>query len=133
MNTTPKKKLALIVDDQPLNIKILDEMLSAEFNVSHATSGEDAITMIHKTMPDLILLDILMPGLDGRHVLRYIRDYERKKSITGQNRVKIVMTSAMGFPQGGMKALASQCDAYITRPITKEKLDEVLNDIGFMK
>ena len=51
--------------------------------------------------------------------------------VAAQDRVKIVMTSAMGFPQGGVKALHSQCDAYITKPITKEKLVEALNNLGF--
>ena len=132
LDTTPKKKTILIVDDQPLNIQILNEMLGVEFAVCHATSGEEAIAMIHKKMPELILLDILMPGLDGRHVLQYIRDFERKMKVAAQARVKIVMTSAMGFPQGGVKALHSQCDAYLTKPITKEKLVEVLNNLGFI-
>ena len=132
MHTTPKKKTILIVDDQPLNIRILSEMLGTEFDIRSATSGEEVITMIHKMMPDLILLDILMPGLDGRHVLRYIRDHERKMKVAAQDRVKIVMTSAMGFPQGGVKALHSQCDAYLTKPITKEKLVEALNSLGFL-
>jgi CheY-like chemotaxis protein len=132
LDTAPKKKTILIVDDHPLNIQILIEMLGVEFDICSATSGEEVITMIHKMMPALILLDILMPGLDGRHVLRYIRDHERKMKVAAQDRVKIVMTSAMDFPQGGVKALHSQCDAYITKPITKEKLVEVLNNLGFL-
>ena len=132
LNTTPQKKTILIVDDQPLNIQILNEMLGVKFNIYHAGSGEEAIAMIHKMKPDLILLDILMPGLDGRHVLKYIRDHERQKKVAAQDRVKIVMTSAMGFPQGGVKALHSQCDAYLTKPIIKEDLEEVLNKLGFL-
>jgi len=131
MDTT-QKKTVLIVDDQPLNIQILIEMLGAKFDIYNASSGEEAIAMIHKMKPDLILLDILMPGLDGRHVLQYVRDYERKTKVAGQDRVKIVMTSAMGFPQGGVKALHSQCDAYLTKPIIKEDLEEVLNKLGFL-
>ena len=131
MDTTPQKKTILIVEDQPLNVQHLNEMLGDEFDIRYATSGEKAIAMIHQMMPDLILLDILMPGLDGRHVLQYIRDHERKMKVAAQDRVKIVMTSAMGFPQGNVKALHSQCDAYITKPVTKEKLAEVLNTLGF--
>ncbi len=132
MDTTQKKKTILIADDQTLNIQVLTEMLGGEFDICSAATGEEVIGMIHKTMPDLILLDILMPGLDGRHVLRYIRDYERTMKVAAQDRVRIVMTSAMDFPQGGMKALHSQCDEYITKPITKEKLVEVLNNLGFL-
>jgi CheY-like chemotaxis protein len=131
LRTKPHKKTVLIVDDHPLNIQILNEMLGDKFDIDHAASGEEAIAKIHKLMPDLILLDILMPGLDGRHVLKYIRDHERQKKVAAQDRVKIVMTSAMGFPQGGVKALHSQCDAYLTKPVTKENLTEVLNTLGF--
>lgn len=131
MKTAPHKKTVLIVDDHPADIQMLNEMLIDKFDTRHATSGEEAIKKIHKKMPDLILLDILMPGLDGRHVLKYIRDYERQKKIAVQDRVKIVMTSAMGFPQGGVKALHSQCDAYLTKPVAKENLTEVLHTFGF--
>jgi CheY-like chemotaxis protein len=131
MKTAPHKKTVLIVDDHPLDIQLLNEMLEDKFETRHATSGEEAIKKIHRKMPDLILLDILMPGLDGRHVLKYIRDHERQKKVPAQDRVKIVMTSVMGFPQGGMKALHSQCDAYLTKPITKENLTEVLHTLGF--
>lgn len=131
MKTSPHKKTVLIVDDHPLNIQMLSEMLGDKLDIRHATSGEEAIKKIHKKMPDLILLDILMPGLDGRQVLKYIRDHERQKKVAPQDRVKIVMTSVMGFPQGGVKALHSQCDAYLTKPITKENLAEVLNTLGF--
>lgn len=132
MKTAPHKKTILIVDDHPLNIQILNEMLGDKFDICSAASGEEAIAMIHKMKPALILLDILMPGLDGRHVLQYIRDHERKTKVAGQDRVKIVMTSAMDFPQGGVKALHSQCDAYLTKPIIKEELVEVLNKLGFL-
>ena len=131
MKTAQHKKTVLIVDDHPLDIQMLNEMLEDKFDTRHAASGEEAIKKIHKKMPDLILLDILMPGLDGRHVLKYIRDHERQKNVAAQDRVKIVMTSVMGFPQGGMKALHSQCDAYLTKPITKENLTEVLHTLGF--
>ncbi len=132
LDTAHKKKTILIVDDHPLSIQILNEMLGDKFDTCYATSGEEAIAMMHKMMPDLILLDILMPGIDGRYVLRYLREYERKMKVAAQNRVKVVMTSVMEFPQGGVKALHSQCDAYLTKPITKEKLVEVLNNLGFI-
>ncbi|HSB32960.1 MAG TPA: response regulator [Nitrospirota bacterium] len=132
MKTAPHKKTVLIVDDHPADLQMLNEMLGGKFDTRRATSGEEAIKKIHKKMPDLVLLDILMPGLDGRHVLKYIRDHERQKKVAAQDRVKIVMTSAMGFPQGGVKALHSQCDAYLTKPVTKENLAEVLSTLGLL-
>ena len=128
-NTT--KKTVLIVDDHPPTIQMLNEMLGDKFDIRHAPAVKKPLEKLHKMMPGLILLDILMPGLDGRHVLKYIRDHERQKKVAAQDRVRIVMTSAMGFPQGGVKALHSQCDAYLTKPITRENLAEVLNTLGF--
>lgn len=75
----PRKKTILIVDDSPLQVQVLTEILGDEFAISSATSAEEAIKMLNKMIPDLILLDILMPGMDGRHILRYIRDLERTK------------------------------------------------------
>lgn len=123
----------MIVDDSPLHIRVLKEMLGDEFDLSVANTAQETIKMLNKMVPDLILLDILMPEMDGRHMLRYIRDLERKMQVSPPNRAKIVMTSALAFPQGGVKELHSQCDAFITKPVTKEKLVEVLKTIGFIK
>jgi CheY-like chemotaxis protein len=133
MTTRLHKKTIMIVDDRPSHIRILIEILGDGFDVSSANSGGEAIAMIHQKMPDLMLLDILMPDIDGRQVLRYVRDYERKMKVDRKDRVKIVMTSAMGFLHGGMKALHSECDGYITKPVTKENLFEVLRTVGFLK
>lgn len=131
MNTEHRKKTVMIVDDSPLHVRELREMIGDAFDVSSATSAGEALKMLHKRMPDLLLLDILMPEMDGRHMLRYIRDLERTMKVAPQNRAKIVMMSALGFPQGGVKELHSQCNAYMTKPITKEKLADVLKAQGF--
>jgi len=131
MNTMPRKKTIMIVDDSPLHVQELSGMIGDEFVLSSVTSGGEALKMVHKKMPDLILLDILMPEMDGRHILRYIRNLERTMKVAPQNRAKIVMISAIGFPQGGVKELHSLCDAYITKPVTREKLAEVMKKLGF--
>ena len=68
----PRPKL-LIVDDQPLNIRLLHQIFHADHDVYLATSGADALTFCETKLPDLILLDVVMPGLDGYEVCRRLK------------------------------------------------------------
>ncbi|MBT6243231.1 MAG: response regulator, partial [Rhodospirillaceae bacterium] len=63
----------LIVDDETINIKILSDLLKDDMQVLFATNGEDGISTAHKSHPDLILLDIMMPGMDGYEVCRRLK------------------------------------------------------------
>ncbi len=63
----------LIVDDQPLNIRLLNQIFQADYDVFLATSGEDALALCETKLPDLILLDVVMPGLDGYEVCRRLK------------------------------------------------------------
>lgn len=69
MSVTPlhsaDKIKILVVDDQPVNIQIIHQMLNAEYQIFMATSGDQAITLCQNNPPDLILLDVVMPELDG--------------------------------------------------------------------
>ena len=67
------RPLILVVDDQPANIQILNALLMAEFDVCMALNGEQALSLCAETLPDLILLDVVMPGLDGYAVCRQLK------------------------------------------------------------
>ncbi|ACS86888.1 diguanylate cyclase domain-containing protein [Musicola paradisiaca] len=67
------KPKVLIVDDQPINIRILHEVFTEQFDVLMATSGEKALEQVRTQTPDLILLDIVMPGMDGYEVCRRLK------------------------------------------------------------
>jgi diguanylate cyclase (GGDEF)-like protein len=71
----------LIVDDQPLNIRLFHEIFHAEHEVFFATSGEDALAFCQTKRPDLILLDVVMPGLDGYEVCRRLKRDPRTVEI----------------------------------------------------
>jgi diguanylate cyclase (GGDEF)-like protein len=68
----PRPQL-LIVDDQPLNVRLLHQIFLADYDVFVATSGNDALTLCESKLPDLILLDVLMPGLNGFEVCRRLK------------------------------------------------------------
>jgi diguanylate cyclase (GGDEF)-like protein len=71
----------LIVDDQPLNIRLFHEIFHADHEVFFATSGEDALEFCKTNYPDLILLDVVMPGLNGYEVCRRLKQDERTRDI----------------------------------------------------
>lgn len=77
MSVTPlqsaDKIKILVVDDQPVNIQIIHQMLNAEYQIFMATSGSQAITLCQNNPPDLILLDVLMPELDGLATCRLLK------------------------------------------------------------
>lgn len=82
MTTEPgSKNRLLIVDDEPTNIHILSNILSEEYEIRAANNGERAIEAALSQAPDLILLDMIMPDLDGLEVCRRLKESESTKDI----------------------------------------------------
>jgi DNA-binding response OmpR family regulator len=78
MNDIEKKQLVLVVDDEPRVLRFVQIGLKVHgFDVITATSGEDALELIKSKKPDIVLLDIIMPGMDGFEVLRQVRDFSQ--------------------------------------------------------
>jgi signal transduction histidine kinase len=75
------KDVILVVDDQPINLKVIASVLSADYSLSIANNGINALKMLEKGLPDLILLDIMMPEMDGYEVCRRIKANEKTKDI----------------------------------------------------
>jgi two-component system sensor histidine kinase/response regulator len=112
------KSRVLVVDDNPKNIQILASHLRDDnYEVEYASSGKNAVTMVEKEEFDLILLDVMMPGIDGFETCKRIKNIESKKHIpiifvTAKTDVDSL---ALGFDYGGVD--------YITKPF---KADELL-------
>jgi putative two-component system response regulator len=88
---TPSQARILIVDDEPLNIKVLVDLLRPDYNLLVAKSGEQALERMGMTPPpDLVLLDVMMPGMDGYEVCRRI------KATPETATVPVIFCSAMG-------------------------------------
>lgn len=85
MSVTPlhnaDKIKILVVDDQPVNIQIIHQMLNAEYQIFMATSGAQAITLCQNNPPDLILLDVVMPELDGLATCRLLKQQPELANI----------------------------------------------------
>ncbi|MCF6247755.1 MAG: response regulator [Desulfobacula sp.] len=109
------KKKILIVDDEP-NIVVPLEFLMQQndYDVATAGTGEKALELISEWKPDLILLDIMLPGMDGYEVCQKIRQEKELNSI------KIVFLSAMARSIDIAKGMGLAADDYITKPFATD-------------
>ena len=106
----------LVVDDQPPNVRLLQAILTPRgYDVRTASSGEEALATLEKDDMDLVLLDIVMPGMDGYQVCREIRERP------GTAYLPVVMVTASGDEQK-IKALEAGADDFITKPIDKNEM-----------
>ena len=109
--TQTENRTVFVVDDSPVNIDMLDDILNKEYNVRVALDGETALKIISKgEMPDLILLDIIMPGMDGYQVCRHLKQNKATRGIP-----IIFVTSITDF-EGEVKGLDLGAVDYITKP-----------------
>jgi signal transduction histidine kinase len=106
----------LIVDDQPTNTVLLQEILGETYVVAIAASGEEALAMAPDFQPALILLDIMMPGIDGYETCRRIR------ALPPLRHTKIIMVSTKGMLSERLHGYAAGADDYISKPLDAEEL-----------
>jgi diguanylate cyclase (GGDEF)-like protein len=104
----------LIVDDEPTNIEILTTVLEDEYEIYVATSGAEAIEVARSVLPDLILLDIMMPTVDGYEVCARI------KSDAMLADVPVIFTTALGDEQNQIRGLELGAIDYVTKPVMPE-------------
>ena len=107
-----KRQKILIVDDTLANIEILFKILQGDYEIFFAKSGFDGVRIVKKEMPDLILLDIMMPDMDGYQVCAAIKGDPQTASIP------IIFITAMGNVEDETKGLGCGAIDYITKPIS---------------
>jgi len=107
----------LVVDDIPANVKLLEARLLAEyFDVLTAENGYDALSICERTQVDLILLDIMMPGIDGFEVC------ERLKANPRTAHIPVVMVTALDQPSDRVRGLKAGADDFLTKPVNDLQL-----------
>ena len=113
---TADDAVILVVDDLPQNVKLMDAVLTPRGFVVHtATSGEEALEWLATQVPDLVLLDILMPGIDGYETCRRIRANEATSFLP------VVMVTASGQEQK-LRAIEAGADDFVTKPFEQAEL-----------
>lgn len=109
--------VVLIVDDVPLNVLLIQKMLSKQpYELRTANNGQQALDLVAQEKPDLILLDLMMPGIDGFEVLRRLRANPETADIA------IVILSALNSNEDIVKGFDMGANDFITKPIIMQRL-----------
>src|SRR5579862_8326908 len=118
----------LVVDDVPANVKLLEARLSAEyFDVVTAMSGAEALAMCERAECDLVLLDVMMPDMDGFEVCR------RLKGNAATHHIPIVMVTALDQPSDKVRGLEAGADDFLTKPIPELALIARVRSLARLK
>ena len=117
-------KYVLIVDDAPNIVLSLEFLMKKEgYDVHSVSNGEEAMAAIAEKIPDLILLDVMMPRKDGYEVCQELRASPNWRDI------KIIMLTAKGRDVEREKGLALGADDYVTKPFATQELVEKVNNL----
>src|SRR5437763_13360768 len=113
--TAPAK--VLVVDDTPLNIKLLGDLLAVKgYAVTTAANGAEALAKLAAETPDIVLLDVMMPGLSGYDVCRRIRDDPATALLP------VVMVTSLDPQTERVKGIEAGADDFIAKPINQPEL-----------
>jgi putative two-component system response regulator len=111
------KPVILVVDDQPQNIDLLDAYLVPQgYDVVKATSGEEALGKLSGNQIDLILLDVMMPGMDGFEATRRVRQDNTHRLLP------IILVTALRETEDRVKGIEAGCDDFLSKPVDKMEL-----------
>ncbi|HEY0820939.1 MAG TPA: response regulator [Rhizobacter sp.] len=112
----------LVVEDNPQNLKLAQLVLhKAGHAVLAAENGEIGLQLAHDRQPDLVLMDVQMPGLDGLEVTR------RLKANPSTSHIKVVALTALAMKGDAERILAAGCDAYLAKPYQYQQLMDVVS------
>lgn len=110
-----------MVDDNLINLKLASEMMECEgYQVDRATNAETALAAIGLNLPDLVLMDLALPGMDGLALTRHLRAQEATRTLP------VVALTAFAMKRDEDRAMEAGCDAYIVKPIDTRKLPAIL-------
>lgn len=128
----------LIAEDDVTSRKFLAKFLSQYGECDVTVDGLEALDAyllaLKDNQPyDLICLDIMMPKVDGVKALKTIRDLERQKGVKPENRVKVIMVTALAETQYVQHSFDIGCEAYAAKPVDTDKLVEVLKKLGLIQ
>jgi len=125
----------LIVEDNFVARTLFQKYLSKVGECHIAINGREAIEAFGRGLDegepyDLICLDIMMPEVDGYQALQAIRKLEDERGVHGLSGVKVIVITALGDSQSVVGAFREGCEAYIVKPVSKEKLFEEMDKLG---
>lgn len=117
MDSTDKRARILIVDDDRQNRQLLEVMLATEgFIIQTASSGEESLEMVEQHVPDLMLLDLMMPSMDGYEVA------ERLKTGRATRNIAIIIVTSLNDRQARLHSQRAGADDFLTKPVDRTEL-----------
>ena len=125
----------LIAEDDPISQTLMSHMLRSLGDCRVARDGNEAIELFRtaheeKSPYDLVCLDIMMPGKSGQEVLVDLREIEKSFGVDSKYSVKVVMTTGLSDAQSVVSAFEHGCEAYVTKPVSREILFSTLRQLG---
>ncbi len=112
-----ERQKILIVDDEERNIKLLKAyLMTKQYGIAEATNGEEALKLVNDFNPDLILLDVMMPGIDGFEVCKRLKQDEKTQMIP------VIMVTALSGRNERIKALEVGVDEFLSKPVNRIEL-----------
>ncbi len=116
-NSKSNRHLILIVDDSPINVEIMEMALEENYDIGTATNGQDALDFAREKRPNLILLDILMPEMDGYEVIRHLKASQQTKDIA------VIFITALINEDKIVKGFELGAVDYITKPFVGAEVE----------
>ena len=111
------KKTVLIVDDEERNIKLLKAyLMTNQYEVVEASRGEEALKMVNDFNPDMVLLDVMMPGIDGFEVCKRLKQDDKTQMIP------VIMVTALRGKEDRIRALEAGADDFLSKPVDRTEL-----------
>lgn len=107
-----EKPTLLLVDDEPVNLRVLKQLLANDYQLIFARNGEEALKLAPSRQPNLILLDVMMPGLTGFEVCRQLKQQDNTKQIP------VIFVTALNDEQDETQGFDAGAVDYITKPIS---------------
>jgi two-component system chemotaxis response regulator CheY len=128
---------SLVIEDDYITSMVLQEMLLAYGTADIAENGLLGVNAVEKSIQtnefyDVIFSDIMMPEMDGMEALEKIREIESNHNIEGKDRTKIIMCTALDDYETVKKSFSNQCDGYLVKPFTTEKVSEALKNLNLI-
>ena len=114
----------LVVEDNPMNLKLIRDVLSFQgYDVVEAGSGEEGVALARSCAPDLVMMDLQLPGIDGYEALQQLR------AQPGSSAVPVVAVTAFAMKSDMERALDAGFDGYVAKPISVRALPGQLEEI----
>ena len=128
----------LIAEDDRVSRVFLEKFMSGFGTCDVAVDGMEALDLFMESMKnkepyDLACLDIMMPKVDGIKLVKVIRTMEKQQGVAAEDRVRIIMMTALADVDYVDRAFALGCDAYASKPIDTARVEEVLCKLGLLK